>query len=272
VSGAAPAPRGEAFPPSSAHSFPPSLRGIRAAFVFLTRVPVGGFPYSAADWAWASAHFPLVGCVLGAALGALDLLLQPLGPLAAAILVLGVSMMLTGAFHEDGLADTADALGGATDRARVLEILKDSRIGAFGAAALTFSLLARAALLARLGALAPLSLPLAMCAARTAPVWLLPAMPYVSAPATAKSGPVTRTGIWQATVATAWLAGACALALHLGVASPVRLSALVAALVMTAALTGYRYARRLGGVTGDFLGATEQLAEIAALAALAWDH
>lgn len=56
----------------------------------------------------------------------------------------------------------------------------------------------------------------------------------------------------------------------LGVASPVRLSALVAALVMTAAMTGYRYARRLGGVTGDFLGATEQLAEIAALAALAW--
>ena len=261
-------PREETLPP--ARSLPPALRGIRAAFVFLTRLPLGGFPYSVADWVWASAHFPLVGFALGAALGALDLLLQPLGPLAAAVLILGISMMLTGAFHEDGLADTADALGGARDRVRVLEILKDSRIGAFGAAALAFSLLARAALLARLGALAPLSLPLAMCAARTAPTWLLLAMPYTSAPETARSQPVARTGIWQTAVATAWLGGACALALRLGVTSPARLAALIAVLAATAALTGHRYARRLGGVTGDFLGATEQLTEIAVLAALAW--
>jgi adenosylcobinamide-GDP ribazoletransferase len=261
------APREEVTP---ARSLPPALRGIRAAFVFLTRVPLGGFPYSSADLAWASAHFPLVGLALGSALGALDLWLQPLGPLAAAILVLGVSMMLTGAFHEDGLADTEDALGGARDRARILEILKDSRIGSFGAAAIAFSLLARATLLARLGAHALFALPLALCAARTPPVWLLLAMPYISAPETAKSRPIARTGIWQATVATAWLGGACALALFLGVASPLRLAALIVALAATAALTGYRYARRLGGVTGDFLGATEQLAEIAALAALAW--
>src|SRR3954453_24121009 len=117
--------------PERAPCLPPPLRAMRAAFVFFTRIPVGGFPYRQADWKWAAAHAPLVGLVLGAALGALDGALLPVGPLAAAALVVGASLVLTGGFHEDGLADTSDALGGGSDRARVLSILKDSRIGSF---------------------------------------------------------------------------------------------------------------------------------------------
>jgi len=251
-------------------ALPPPARAVRASFVFLTRLPVGGFPYSDADWAWASAHFPLVGAVLGAALGALDALLLPLGPLPAAAIVLGASFLLTGALHEDGLADTADALGGSTERTRILEILKDTHIGSFGATALGLSLLARAALIARLGLLAPLSLPLVLCAARTAPVWLLWALPYTTEGAAAKSRLVARASNSAAAVATAWLALAAAVSLRLGVISTPRLLALIAAVALVALATGACYARRLGGVTGDFLGATEQLAETAALATLAW--
>jgi adenosylcobinamide-GDP ribazoletransferase len=129
----------------------PVLRGMRAAFVFFTRIPVGGFPYRKEDYRWAAAHAPLVGITLGIGLGLLNRSLLALGALPAAALTLGASLLLTGAFHEDGLADTSDALGGGYDRARVLAILKDSRIGSFAGAALAASLLARAALLAELG-------------------------------------------------------------------------------------------------------------------------
>ena len=250
---------------------PPQLRSVRAAFVFLTRVPLGGFPYSAEDWAWTSAHFPLVGAVIGAVTGGVFHALLPLGPWAAAILAIGASMLLTGAFHEDGLADTADGLGGGYTRERVLEILKDSRIGSFGAAALGVSLLGRAALMAKLGGAAALALPLVGGAARAAAVWLMPVLPYVTASEAAKSRLVTRAGFAQALVATAWLGLLGAGAFRFGVASAPRLLALVAVLACVAAVCGWRFHRRVGGLTGDFLGATEQLCELAALAVLAWE-
>lgn len=249
---------------------PAPLRGVRAAFVFLTRLRVGGFPYSDSDWSWASAHFPLVGAVLGLGLGLLYRALLPLGALGAAVLTLAASMLATGALHEDGLADTFDALGGATGRERIVEILKDSRVGSFGAAALAASLLARAALLARLGGDAVWLLPLALCAARTAPVWLLRALPYVSQAGVARSRLVARAGVAQVVVATGWLAGVTALALHSGTLGVPRAAALVASAAVVALVTGSWYARRLGGLTGDFLGATEQIAEVAALAVLVW--
>jgi len=150
----------------------PELRGVRAAFVFLTRLPLGGHPYSAADRAWSAAHFPLVGVVVGGLTALALRLLWGVGPIAAVLLAFGVQLLITGAFHEDGLADTADALGGASTRERALEILKDSRVGTFGASALVISIVGRAALLAtialhtRAGAL--WALPLVGCAARAA--------------------------------------------------------------------------------------------------------
>ena len=167
-------------------SLPPAVRGIRAAFVFFTRLPLGGFPYRKEDWKWAAAHAPLVGLALGGALGQLDRALLPLGVLPAALLTIAVSLLLTGGFHEDGLADTSDALGGGYNVERVHAILKDSRIGAFGGAALVVSIAGRAALLAQLGEAAAFALPLVFCAARVAPIWLMASMNYVTAEESAR--------------------------------------------------------------------------------------
>ena len=251
-------------------SAPPPLRGARAAFVFLTRIPLGGFPYAPADWAWSSAHFPLVGLVIGAALGALDRALLPVGPLGAAFVTLGASMLVTGAFHEDGLADTSDALGGAYDRTKLVEILKDSRIGSFGGAALVVSIGARAALIARLGADAAWGIPLVFCVARASAVALMAALPYASVGEWAKSKLVTRGGALQAAVAVAYAVLASGTLVAVGWLSAPRGTALLAVAALVTVFTGWRYARRLGGVTGDFLGATEQLAEVAGFAVLAW--
>jgi adenosylcobinamide-GDP ribazoletransferase len=245
------------------------LRGARAAFAFLTRIPVGGRPYAETEWTWAPAHFPLVGLVVGGALAAVHRLLWPLGSLADAALVIGASLLLTGALHEDGLADTSDALGGTHDRARVLEILKDSRVGTFGACALLVSILGRVALLAQLGRSAVWALPLVGCAARVAPVWQMVSLPYVSGPSS-KSRHIVGATLPQALAASAWLAAAAASALGLHLVSAPRLAVFAAAIAAVTLVTAGRYARRLGGITGDFLGATEQLCELAGYAVLAW--
>jgi len=249
---------------------PPPIRAIRAAFIFFTRLPLGGFPYRPADWKWAAAHAPFVGLTLGGALGLLDRALWPLGALPAAVLVVGVSLLLTGAFHEDGLADTSDALGGGYDVGRVLLILKDSRIGSFGGAALVISIVGRAALMARFDGSVVWALPLAWCGARVGPIWLMATLPYVTAEDGAKSRDLTRGGVAQAVVASAWFVAPSALLVLTGHFTAERLGVLAAVLASVTLLTGWRYWVRVRGITGDFLGATEQLCELAALAVLAW--
>lgn len=247
----------------------PALRGFRAAIVFLTRVPVGGFPYTREEWRWSSGWFPWVGALLGAAAAGTFLITRGLGPEAASLAALGATLMLTGAFHEDGLADTADALGGAYEPKGVLRILKDSRIGTFGTVALLVVLGAKVALVARLDAAAPLALVYAHVLARVTPVWQLALLPYVTDDAASKSRRVTRGGLPQAALASAagvlMLAGAAVCGVPIG-----RLSATVLLLAGLGAVTAWRYRKRTGGVTGDFLGATEQLGEVVALGALAW--
>jgi adenosylcobinamide-GDP ribazoletransferase len=211
-----------------------------------------------------------VGLALGAAIGCADRALLPLGTLPSAILVIGASLLLTGALHEDGLADTCDALGGGRDREHVLAILKDSRIGTFGGAALMVSIGGRAALLAQLDAAAPWALAVVSCAARVAPVWQMAALPYVTLPPDAKSRDMARVALPQTIAATAWGAIVVGAAIAAGLMTPARSGVLVLALAIVTLLTGWRYQRRAGGVTGDFLGATEQLSELAALAVLAW--
>jgi adenosylcobinamide-GDP ribazoletransferase len=249
---------------------PPPLRGIRAAFIFFTRLPLGGFPYREADWRWAGAHAPFVGIVLGAALGLLDSLLLPLGALPAGVFVIAASLLLTGAFHEDGLADTSDALGGAYDTEKVLAILKDSRIGTFGGAALVVSIAGRASLLAELKESALWALPLAWCGARVGPIWLMATMSYVTSDAAAKSRQLTQARVPQALIASAWFVLAAALVGSAGRFSAARLGALALTLIAVTSVSAWRYHSRIGGITGDFLGATEQLGELAALAVLAW--
>ncbi len=245
------------------------VRALRAALVFLTRIPVGGFPYSDDEWRWAPAYFPLVGLLIGVGLGGVDRALWPLGFLPAAVGALAASLLATGAFHEDGLADTSDALGGGFDRDKILLILKDSRVGSFGASALVISLVGRAALLARLGPDAVLALPLVGLAARAAPVWQIAALPYVSSAASRSPG-VTRARAMQACVATVWAVGGAAAMVATGHASAPRMGAMLGAMAVVTLVSGWRYERRLGGITGDFLGATEQLCELAGYGALAW--
>jgi adenosylcobinamide-GDP ribazoletransferase len=211
-----------------------------------------------------------VGLVLGGALAALHRLLWPMGPLADAAFVVGASLLLTGALHEDGLADTSDALGGATDRQGVMEILKDSRVGTFGACALLVSIVGRIVLLGQIGRAAVWALPLVGCAARVGPVWQMVALSHVSR-ASAKSGDVLGATLPQALSATAWLGAAAAgVVLMHGISGP-RIAALGAALALVTLVSARTYSRRLGGITGDFLGATEQLCELAGYAVLAWE-
>ncbi|MFI5302270.1 MAG: adenosylcobinamide-GDP ribazoletransferase, partial [Polyangiales bacterium] len=231
---------------------PPLVRGVRAAFVFLTRIPVGGFPYSPEDWRWAVAHFPFVGAVVGALTAIVFVALLPVGAFAAAILAFGASALITGAFHEDGLADTSDALGGGYTREKVAAILKDSRVGTFGASALVVSFVGRAALLERLGVDALWALPFVAATARAAAVWQSFALPYVTAPEQSKSHSVVNPSLAHALVASSWAALAIALALHFSHDSR-RLAIALALCALVTLVTGARYRRRLGGVTGDFL-------------------
>lgn len=242
---------------------------------FLTRVPVPGWvarePWNP-DWLnQAVRHFPLVGAAIGAAGAAvalLALLLWP--PLVAAVLAVGANVWLTAAFHEDGLADTADALLGTVSREKALAIMKDSRIGTYGAVALGLALLLRVALLAELLRASPL-LAAAVCiaahaAGRSAAVALMAVLPYGGDEAHAKAKPLARQvrirdAVWAGVVGGVllglpWLAEPAFVTAWQGLGAALALALLVAA--MRAWLR-----RRLGGYTGDTLGACEQLGEIA---------
>ncbi len=248
---------------------PPALRGLRAAFIFLTRIPVGGQDYRDADWRWSTAWFPGVGALLGLALALLWIASSSLGPWPSAFLVLGASMLLTGGFHEDGLADTADAMGGAYNRERLLDILKDSRIGAFGAMALFVSLGLKAALLARLDANAPTALVVTECLSRVTPIWLMVGMPYVTNDAQSRSKQVTRAGVPQLILATTIGAVMTGFGWFSGYLNTGLLAGIALAILIAPTLCAWRFQRRAGGITGDFLGATQQITQLALLIAFA---
>ena len=224
------------------------------AFTLLTRLPVGRLaaqhpPPGQCVWA-----YPLVGAATGAAGAAVMALAMRAGlaqPLAA-LWALAATVLLTGALHEDGLADTADGFGGGRTTERKLAIMRDSRIGSYGALALGFSLALRALPLA-MTARPELALVLAGALGRGAmllPLLLLrPARPDGLGAALTPSHSRAWTGL--------------AITAALACAQPAAgLMALAAGLAITALAR-----RQIGGYTGDVLGAAEQLAECAALAA-----
>ncbi|HWL79807.1 MAG TPA: adenosylcobinamide-GDP ribazoletransferase [Roseomonas sp.] len=240
------------------------LAELAAAFGLLTRLPLGILPqpadaagYARAAWAW-----PLAGAVVGAFGGGTQALLTAAGlpPGLAAPWALAAMLLASGALHEDGLADTADGFGGGRDRDRKLEIMRDSRIGSFGALALVLSLALRG------GALAGLAYPLAAMAAAGALSRAAMLLPLLALPPARHNGLSARLGrppgkaaLMGAIIATA-LAG---LLLPPGAAIP----AVVAALGGAAALTALARAQ-IGGQTGDVLGASAVLAECAVLSVL----
>jgi len=248
------------------------LRLFLVALQFLTRVPV---PHGA-DFqpAWLNAsvrHFPLVGaCVGGVAALVLGLGEWLFTPLVAALLSTGATVWLTGAFHEDGLADTCDALGGAVSRERALEIMKDSRIGTYGAVGLVLVLGLKAAVLSALPlGSAAAALVLGHTCSRAAAVALIRWLPYAGNADRAKAKPLARSiSAPGVAVALGWVV---IVALLLPVDDAVVPNQILFGLIAAGAaamLLARVFQRRLGGITGDTLGATQQVSELMLL--LAW--
>ena len=236
---------------------------IRLAFSLLTRVPVGRIegavpPLAASGWAW-----PLVGAVVGAIMalaGGAGLWLG-LPPVMVAILSLAAGAWVTGAMHEDGLADVADGFGGGRDRARKLEIMRDSRVGSYGVLALILATAFRAAGLAALAGTGALFWPLVGLAAasRAGLPLALSRMP------TARQdglGHAATGGEGGAMLALA-IGLVCLLPLGLGAALAVGL-----AMALAAVLLARLAMRQIGGQTGDVMGAMQIVTECAGWAAL----
>ncbi len=230
------------------------------AVQFMTRLPVPGWVgHGPGQLERAARYFPLAGLLVGA-LGAAVLGTARVGlpPLVAAGLAVAAVAALTGALHEDGLADTADGLLGGWTRDDALRIMKDSRIGAFGAAALVLALGLKVAALAGLPALAWVA---SSAASRLAPVCVMALLPYARQ-VDAKSAAVAAG---PGGLAVAALCGLLPLLLLGWRALP--------ALVLAAALTvglALWFRRRLGGYTGDCLGAVQQVTELGILLAALW--
>jgi len=240
------------------------MRALIAAFRFLTRVPVPGPDTRAEDLAPAVGWFPVVGAFVGFATAGVFVLAAGLwaAPVAA-VLAVGFGLLLTGGFHEDGFTDATDGLGGGYTRDRVLEIMKDSRIGAYGAMALWCLLALRWTALCQLERRALWLLPLAMVWGRASIAWTLRMLPSISQ-GLAKE--VHRNlGNGPLLLSSAWLLAANLLAWRLGITHLWRPTA---AALVTALLWGLYLRKRLGGHSGDLLGAGCQLVEAATLLAM----
>lgn len=240
------------------------LRDMPLALSLLSRLPVPLRRFDrGARAAWA---YPLAGLVLGgiAGLGGLMALALGLPTPLVALIALALPIILSGAMHEDGLADTADGLWGGWTPERRLEIMKDSHIGSYGVIALVLSLGARGVALWLLFEASPATAATALLAAallsRAMMTGVMCALPHARANGLSQAqGRPPRT--------TALLGLAIAVALTFGLVGAAGLGAVVAAGIVTCAIALIARAK-IGGQTGDILGATQQLAEIAVLISL----
>jgi adenosylcobinamide-GDP ribazoletransferase len=236
---------------------------------FLTRLPVArGAPAIGPDVAQASWSFPVIGAGIGLLAGfvywvsfALDL-----SPFVSALLAVATTMLVTGCLHEDGLADTVDGFGGGATRERKLEIMRDSRVGAYGTCALVFSILFKTGAISSLGD--PSLAVSALFAAHTGARATLPIFMRRVAPARPDGLSADAGRPPSGTPSIAALLGFVALVIGLGFGGALIATLLLAALVVLIALLALR---QIGGQTGDVLGAVEQAGEILILlVASAW--
>ncbi len=241
------------------------IHDLRLAVAFLTRIPAHdpARPLNAARLSRAALWFPAVGLIVGGTMGAVRVasdVVLPTGP--ATVLALLAAVLVTGGFHEDGLADASDGMGAHVSRERRLEIFKDSRVGTYGALAAVFMVLFPYAVLAPLDGSEFVRAALAghvLGRWSTLPQSLLlpPAAGQGSGGLVRASAPVvlggTVVGVGVALLAGGLVAGAIAVA---------------SALVLTG-LGGTYFRARLGGVTGDTFGAVNKVVELGTYAALA---
>ena len=231
---------------------------LRRAWAFLTRLPGGAHPRDDGELGRSVPWFPVVGAVIGGLSGAVYWALHgPLGALIAAVSAVAASAAATGAFHEDGLADTADALGGTT-RPRRLEIMKDSRVGTFGVLALVLSTLVKVFAVSSLAPVDGLAaLVVAHMLGRTMAVAAMGIAPAASGTGLGHSYTAHLPQAWTAAVVIASSAAAAGL----GLPGVVALAAAAAGAVAVGVVAW----RAFGGTTGDVLGAIEQVGEMAVL-------
>ena len=241
-----------------------SIRSLRSAIAFLTVVPMAGDDAPAGE-RLGRAYFPAVGALLGLVAGGVVVLVGAVTtPLLGAVSGVAALSILTGGLHLDGLADAADGLlsPGPKGAARRLEIMRDSRIGSFGAAALILVLAGDVAALAGLSpARAIAALVVAGAMSRWAMLVLVALMPYVRADGlgVAAGGPHRRFDV---------LLGCATVAVVALLDWRHSLAALLAVIV-TAALVAWLARRRIGGATGDVYGAATELCQLAVLVAFA---
>jgi cobalamin 5'-phosphate synthase/cobalamin synthase len=247
------------------------IRDFRLALAFLTRLPAGRVECTAQDIGRAARWFPLVGALLGAIYAAVAVLVSPLfPPLVTAVLIVSFDALLTGAMHFDGLADTADGFGGGRSREDVLRIMRDHAIGSYGACALMLAIVLKVtALGAAIGtATAIPALILAPVQGRWSAVFG-GALAQYARPAKEDAGksvgsPARFIGYGELVIATATL-----LPVALALRSWRAAAAFVSGTLAIAAWT-WICRRRIGGVTGDTLGAGVEISECIVLAVFAF--
>jgi adenosylcobinamide-GDP ribazoletransferase len=242
-----------------------------AAVQFLTRVPISPEKYEPDTLSRSIKYFPAVGLLIGASAALIQMLVARHFPRnVTALVVLSFLVLVTGCLHEDGLADAADGLGGGWNRDQSLLIMRDSRIGSYGATTLVLSLLLRCTLIA--------SLPLGhvwqyLIAAHVLCRWTTLPLSYLLPPARQGKSDVTDgQGARLAGQTTRRSLIISTLFMLFVVSMLLRMHAilLISVSVLVTWASGYYYWRRIGGVTGDCFGATNQLTEIAVYLCGAW--
>lgn len=242
------------------------LQDIAAAFQFLTRLPLTRLNYEPDALSRAAKFFPLVGLAVGVAAAGIYRLLSPHLPAAiVALLIVLFSTLATGGLFEDAIADSADAFGGGWNRQQILDIMKDSRIGTFGALAIVFSIAGRVLLLA---SLQPGHVTQYVISADVLCRWT--ALPLGTALPSAREqasqgGRIARQ-ISRVSLAVGTLIafGVVCYLFQMSMWRP------VAAASVVTLFSGLYYKRRIGGITGDCFGATSQLTLIAVYLCGVW--
>ena len=248
------------------------------AVQFLTRLSVPPFKHYDPQWLHQSSrHFPAVGLLVGLLCAGVFWLGSLLfTPLVAAVLSTAFGIKITGAFHEDGLADSCDGLGGGLTRERTLTIMKDSRLGTYGVLGLVSALLLKISLLASMPIpIAVIALIIGHTASRLLCISLLSLLPYGGEIEHAKAKPMAQqlTPI-QGLYSSGWLILAIILVALIfpNTMQQIGLAQWLLAFILALIATDYMrrlLRRRLDGYTGDGLGATQQLSEIAIYIGLA---
>lgn len=245
------------------------LKRFLIALGFFTRIPIPGWVgYQPEELNRSSRYFPLAGLLVGALCAAALFGLSQFLPDSLAVLIsMGLSLILTGGFHEDGLADCADAFGGGWEIESILRIMKDSRLGSYGVLTMVMALMIKfSALQFLLGLhlwLALLALLVAHPLSRASSLWIMARLDYVRDDQTSKAKPVAQ----EMNRVDLLIGSLCGLLPSIVLAGlyPSLWSVLIVSLVWSVVIAwvaGRYFSDRLGGYTGDCLGAAQQISEL----------